>query len=322
MEDEEGYTILNLRPKWGCSGGLSSPGNPGSRQCPGWLQVALGAGNLILAVTVLLLAVCDCVPLGLLRSSLESVAMGQNRLWGRPRVSAWLGAGAFTGNSHNIDRAPHSHRRCFAVSHLVSEKGQIPAAPGSDGARSRDIATPRGSDGAGSRDTATPRGSDRAGSRDPSTAECSTCLERFRSQLCPPAPPGPAGGSGCKLCPTDWRLRGDKCYWVSRGRKTWRESRADCSARGSQLLVIRDPEELEFLKALTQDSNQFWVGLSISSPEKAWTWLDGSRLNQTQFPVSGWDDWNRCGKLWGNWIQSDTCSSVRQWICQRDAVPL
>ncbi|XP_039374396.1 killer cell lectin-like receptor subfamily F member 1 [Mauremys reevesii] len=252
MEDEEGYTILNLRPKWGCSGGLSSHGNPGSRQCPGWLQVALGAGNLILAVAVLLLAVC--------------------------------------------------------VSHLVSEKGQIPAAPGSDGARSRDIATPRGSDG--------------AGSRDPSTAECSTCLERFRSQLCPPAPPGSAGGSGCKLCPTDWRLRRDKCYWVSRGRKTWSESRADCSARGSQLLVIRDPEELEFLKALTQDSNQFWVGLSISSPEKAWTWLDGSRLNQTQFPVSGWDDWNRCGKLWGNWIQSDTCSSVRQWICQRDAVPL
>ncbi|XP_044839145.1 killer cell lectin-like receptor subfamily B member 1 [Mauremys mutica] len=238
MEDEEGYTVLNLRPKWGCSGGLSSPGNPGSRQCPGWLQVALGAGNLIQAVAVLLLAVC--------------------------------------------------------VSHLVSEKGQTPAAPGSDGARSRD----------------------------PSTAECSARLERFRSQLCPPAPPGPAGGSGCKLCPTDWQLRGDKCYWVSRGRKTWRESRADCSARGSQLLVIRDPEELEFLKALTQDSNQFWVGLSVPSPEKAWTWLDGSRLDHTQLPVSGWDDRNRCGKLWGNWIQSDTCSSGFPWICQRDAVPL
>ncbi|XP_030399809.1 killer cell lectin-like receptor subfamily B member 1 [Gopherus evgoodei] len=238
MEDEEGYPALNRGPKQGGLGGTSSAGNQGSRQCPGWLQVALGAGNLILAVAVLLLVLC--------------------------------------------------------VSHLVSEKGQTPAAPGSDG----------------------------AGSRDPSTAECSARLERFQSQLCPTAQPGPAGGSRCKLCPTDWQLRGDKCYWVSRGLKTWSESRTDCIARGSQLLVIRDPEELESLKDLTHSPNQFWIGLSVSSPEKAWTWLDGSRLDQTQFMVSGWDEWTRCGKLWGNQIHSDTCSSVRRWICQRDAVPL
>nr|XP_042717114.1 uncharacterized protein LOC101942300 [Chrysemys picta bellii] len=153
------------------------------------------------------------------------------------------------------------------VSHLASKKGPTPAAPDCEGA--------------GSRDTATPPGSDGAGSRDPSTVECSARLERVRSQLCPPAPPGPAGGSGCKLCPLDWQLRGDKCYWVSRGSKTWNASRVDCSARGSQLLVIWDQEELEFLKDLTQGSQLFWIGLSISSSEKAWTWLDGSRLDQT-----------------------------------------
>ncbi|XP_044839149.1 killer cell lectin-like receptor subfamily B member 1 [Mauremys mutica] len=180
------------------------------------------------------------------------------------------------------------------VSHLVSEKGQTPAAPGSD----------------------------RAGSRDPSTAECSTCLERFRSQLCPPAPPSPAGGSRCKLCPTDWRLDGNKCYWVGRGSKTWSESRADCSARGSQLLVIRDREELESLQALTGGTSQFWVGLSVPSPEKVWTWLDGSRLDQTQLPVSGPAEGSSCGVLAGKQLHSETCSSGFQWICQRDAVPL
>uniref|UniRef100_A0A8C3F0T3 C-type lectin domain-containing protein n=1 Tax=Chrysemys picta bellii TaxID=8478 RepID=A0A8C3F0T3_CHRPI len=119
-----------------------------------------------------------------------------------------------------------------------------------------------------------------------------------------------AGGPGCKLCPTDWQLRGDKCYWVSRRSKMWSESHTDCSARGSQLLVIRDPKELD----LTQDSNQFWVGLSVSSPEKAWTWLDGSRLDQTQFPVSGPAEGNSCGAVKGNQLHSDTCSSVFQWI--------
>nr|XP_042717113.1 killer cell lectin-like receptor subfamily B member 1 [Chrysemys picta bellii] len=249
MEDEEGYTALNLRPKRGRSDGPSPGGNQGSRQCPGWLQVALGAGNLILSV--ILLAVC--------------------------------------------------------VSHFMSEKGQSPAAPGSDGAGSRDTATPPGSE-------------------DTCTAECSACLERFRSQLsqrlCHPAPPGPAGGSGCKLCPTDWRLRGDKCYWVGGGSKTWSESRANCSARGSQLLVIRDQEELESLQDLTGGTSQFWIGLSRPSPEKAWTWLDGSRLDQTLFPVSGPAEGNSCGAVEGNRIHSDTCSSGFQWICQQDAVPL
>ncbi|XP_065272252.1 killer cell lectin-like receptor subfamily B member 1B allele C [Emys orbicularis] len=189
------------------------------------------------------------------------------------------------------------------VSHLMSEQGQTPAAPGSDGAGSRDTATP-------------------PGSADTCTAECSARLERFRSQLCHLAQPGSAGGSGCKLCPTDWQLHGDKCYWVCRGSKTWSESRADCSARGSQLPVIQDPKELEFLKNLRQDSKLFWIGLSVSSPEKAWTWLDGSRLDQTQFPVSGPAEGNRCGAVEGKQINSETCSSAFQWICQRDAVLL
>ncbi|XP_034613680.1 killer cell lectin-like receptor subfamily B member 1B allele C [Trachemys scripta elegans] len=184
------------------------------------------------------------------------------------------------------------------VSHLVSEKGPTPAAPGSDG----------------------------VGSRDPSTAECSARLERFRShlsqRLCHPAPSGPAGGSECKLCPTDWRLHGDKCYWVSRGGEMWSESRTDCSARGSQLLVIQDPKELEFLKDLTQGSHLFWIGLSVSSPEKAWTWLDGSRLDQSLFQAPGPAKGNSCGAVKGNQIHSDTCDSAFQWICQRDAIPL
>ncbi|XP_043352982.1 killer cell lectin-like receptor subfamily B member 1B allele C isoform X2 [Dermochelys coriacea] len=193
------------------------------------------------------------------------------------------------------------------VSHLMSEKGQTPAAPGSDGAGSRDTPTP-------------------PGSADPCTAECSARLERFRSQLsqrlCHPARPSPAGDSGCKLCPMDWQLHRDKCYWVGSGSKMWSESRADCSARGSQLLVIQDWEELESLQALTRGSSQFWVGLSRLSPEKGWTWLDGSRLDQTQFPVSGPAEGNSCGSVKGNRLHSDTCSSGFQWICQQDATPL
>ncbi|XP_075769532.1 killer cell lectin-like receptor subfamily B member 1B allele A [Pelodiscus sinensis] len=188
-------------------------------------------------------------------------------------------------------------------SHLASEPEQSQAAPGSDGAGSRDAATA-------------------PGSGDPSTAACSTHLERVRSQLCPPAQPGPAGGAGCKLCPSDWRLRGDKCYWVSTENKTWNKSRSDCAARGSQLLVIRDREELEALQDLTQGPSQLWMGLSHTSLDKAWTWLDGSQLDQTRLSVSGPAEGNSCGMMKGNQIHSQGCRSAHQWICQQDTILL
>ncbi|XP_075774243.1 killer cell lectin-like receptor subfamily B member 1 [Pelodiscus sinensis] len=247
MEDEEGYTALNLRPKRGQSGSPSPARKPGPRRCLGWPQIALGAGNLLLAVAVLMLVLC--------------------------------------------------------VFHLVSEKDWTPEAPGSGGAGSRDAATPPGSE-------------------DPSPASCNAHLERVRSQLCPPAQPSPAGGAGCKLCPTDWRLRGDKCYWVSREYKTWNESCSDCAKRGSQLLVIRDREELEALQDLTQGRAQLWVGLSRPSPEKGWTWLDGSRLDQTLLPAPGPAEGSSCGMVNGIQIGSKSCSSGLPWVCQRDAVLL
>ncbi|XP_075769503.1 killer cell lectin-like receptor subfamily B member 1B allele B [Pelodiscus sinensis] len=193
------------------------------------------------------------------------------------------------------------------VSQLTSEKGQTPAAPGSDGAGSRDTVTPPGSE-------------------DPSTEACSARLELFRSQLiqslCHPTKLDPPGGSGCKLCPSDWRPHRDKCYWVSRENKMWNESRSNCVERHSQLLVIEDQEELEALQDLTQGSAQLWVGLSHPSPENTWTWVNGSRLDQILLRVQGPARGNSCGALQGNQIHSQSCTAALKWICQRDAVPL
>uniref|UniRef100_A0A670IQG9 C-type lectin domain-containing protein n=1 Tax=Podarcis muralis TaxID=64176 RepID=A0A670IQG9_PODMU len=50
--------------------------------------------------------------------------------------------------------------------------------------------------------------------------------------------------SPCKVCPMQWQLHRDKCYWPSDYMKTWDESQHDCSTRASQLLVIQDKEEL------------------------------------------------------------------------------
>ncbi|CAM5105184.1 unnamed protein product, partial [Natator depressus] len=88
-------------------------------------------------------------------------------------------------------------------------------------------------------------------------------------------------GSGCKVCPRDWLPHRDKCYWVSKESKFWSESFKDCERRKSQMLVIQDREEMEFIQNITQGTNLVWIGLTIKSPEKKWTWVNTSPLDQS-----------------------------------------
>ncbi|CAM4314262.1 unnamed protein product [Lepidochelys kempii] len=86
-------------------------------------------------------------------------------------------------------------------------------------------------------------------------------------------------GSGCKLCPRDWLLHGDKCYWLSKERKDWTGSRDDCSGKSSRMLVIQNQEEMDFIQDVVQDANYIWIGLQVTPPGGKWTWVDGSPLD-------------------------------------------
>ncbi|XP_067405070.1 killer cell lectin-like receptor subfamily B member 1B allele C [Emydura macquarii macquarii] len=156
------------------------------------------------------------------------------------------------------------------------------------------------------------------------STECSSCLEDFRSRLkpilCEPHNGSMAEGSGCKLCPRDWQLHGDKCYWLSKEHKAWTGSREDCSQKSSRMLVIQTQEEMDFIQDVIRGANQVWTGLKVTPPERTWTWVDGSRLDQTLFQVLGSAEGSSCGTLKGSRIHSETCDAELKWICQKEAV--
>uniref|UniRef100_A0A8C3HXJ5 C-type lectin domain-containing protein n=1 Tax=Chrysemys picta bellii TaxID=8478 RepID=A0A8C3HXJ5_CHRPI len=111
-----------------------------------------------------------------------------------------------------------------------------------------------------------------------------------------------------------------KCYWDSKRSQMWNESQKDCESRNSQMLVIRDQEDMDFINMITEGTSHVWIGLNITSHTGNWTWVDGSPLNQTLFRVSGPVASNSCGVVKGNRINSETCSAEFKWICQKDAV--
>ncbi|KAM7079756.1 killer cell lectin-like receptor subfamily F member 1 isoform 1-T1 [Ciconia maguari] len=84
------------------------------------------------------------------------------------------------------------------------------------------------------------------------------------------------------------------------------------------------PERAQgFLNEILQKpSRYFWIGLSIPSAGKGWTWLNGSRLDQSRFQLSPGEKGRSCGVLREDRISSDNCSSALQWICQKEATQL
>ncbi|XP_050776881.1 killer cell lectin-like receptor subfamily F member 1 [Gopherus flavomarginatus] len=126
-------------------------------------------------------------------------------------------------------------------------------------------------------------------------------------------------GCGCKLCPADWLPHKNKCYWVSKESKTWSESREDCSAKSSQMLVIQDKEEMAYVLSIPQ-LNLVWLGLRVPSPERKWTWVDGATFDETLVPLTDAADRESCGMIKGNRTISETCTAVAKWICEK--VPL
>ncbi|XP_039373264.1 killer cell lectin-like receptor subfamily B member 1B allele C isoform X3 [Mauremys reevesii] len=150
-----------------------------------------------------------------------------------------------------------------------------------------------------------------------------SCLDDFRSQLkqtlCVSSLSNATEGSKCKLCPRDWLLHRRKCYWVSKEVKYWKKSFEDCTVKRSQMLVIQDQDEMDFIRNVTKAVNHIWIGLNVTSPEKNWMWVDGSLVNQTLFPVTGLAEQNSCGVMKGEQIRSEICGAEFKWVCQKEA---
>ncbi|CAM4654803.1 unnamed protein product [Lepidochelys olivacea] len=153
--------------------------------------------------------------------------------------------------------------------------------------------------------------------------ECNAGLEnlffRLKQSLCNPAQISSAGGSGCKLCPREWVLHRDKCYWLSKETETWNKSRDDCSRKGSQMLVLQDREQMAYLQPPIPAGQSVWIGLTFNSSQRKWTWVDGAPVREELVPGLSQAEANSCGQLGKTKIESEICSSELKWLCQKAA---
>ncbi|XP_052345203.1 CD209 antigen-like protein E isoform X1 [Oncorhynchus keta] len=143
-----------------------------------------------------------------------------------------------------------------------------------------------------------------------STEVCSlqTCqAQYFQQQSQVPA---------CHMCDEGWLHFESSCYFLSRDRMNWDESRDECKKRGADLAVITNKTVQTFL---TKTGNlMYWIGLRQRT--RNWVWVNNTVLGQSYW--SGSNRQGDCGLLTGrdpperSW-SSTSCDQYSFYICQR-----
>ncbi|NXC77227.1 KRBBC protein, partial [Anhinga anhinga] len=134
--------------------------------------------------------------------------------------------------------------------------------------------------------------------------------------FCKPRRESPAAHTGCKVCPQDWQLHGERCYQLSKKIGSWAQGKKDCEDQKSHLVVFHDKKEEGYVKNITSGRVQpVWIGLR--SCQRKWRWVDNTTLNTEMFSApkeTGEWCWTLKGEAW----EVDICNGEHEWVCQKD----
>ncbi|XP_055567857.1 C-type lectin domain family 5 member A-like isoform X2 [Falco biarmicus] len=121
-------------------------------------------------------------------------------------------------------------------------------------------------------------------------------------------------------CPHPWEKNGKKCYFFSQELKKndWNASRKECTDMGSDLVIIENKEELDYL-ASQSTGHYYLLGLKRSKNEK-WKWINDVEHSKDMFNIGG--DVNYCCAVIGHGkVETASCygSSTTQNMCEKAA---
>ncbi|XP_054137778.1 killer cell lectin-like receptor subfamily F member 2 [Melozone crissalis] len=123
-------------------------------------------------------------------------------------------------------------------------------------------------------------------------------------------------------CPPPWKKHGRKCYlfFPETEAMDWNAFRAECTAMGSDLVVIESREELRYL--ISQSSrNYYLLGLTRSPEEQKWKWINNVEHDPAMFRILGPYRGYHCTVIGFGEVQAAPCGRTRttQNMCEKAA---
>ncbi|XP_034003333.1 CD209 antigen-like protein E isoform X1 [Trematomus bernacchii] len=129
-----------------------------------------------------------------------------------------------------------------------------------------------------------------------------------------------------KTCPEGWKMFSCSCYlFLSTEKRSWEQSRDNCTAGGADLVIVDSKEEQKFIASKIKEPT--WIGLNDTEEEGTWKWVDGSplNLNLTFWSTAQPDnfDGEDCVEI-RSIVHSQSwndrpCTNDQHWICEKEA---
>ncbi|XP_069058028.1 killer cell lectin-like receptor subfamily F member 1 [Pleurodeles waltl] len=90
--------------------------------------------------------------------------------------------------------------------------------------------------------------------------------------------------------------------------------------RHSDLLIIDDEKEMNFIQGNDISRSYFWIGVQYNKRNSEWTWLNGSTLQKGSSPESPRDPGTFCGSFSNKQIFPLYCNNKAKWICEKEVI--
>ncbi|XP_032544324.1 killer cell lectin-like receptor subfamily B member 1F [Chiroxiphia lanceolata] len=122
-------------------------------------------------------------------------------------------------------------------------------------------------------------------------------------------------------CPKQWEKHGRKCYFFSPNtQKDLNASRKQCTAMGSDLVIIDNEEELHYLTEQSRH-NYYLLGLIYSEREQKWKWINNVEHDPALFNISGPHGDYLCTVIGFREVHTAPCKGVKstQNMCEKAA---
>ncbi|XP_003224692.1 C-type lectin domain family 5 member A [Anolis carolinensis] len=116
--------------------------------------------------------------------------------------------------------------------------------------------------------------------------------------------------------PLKWEGYQGSLYWFSETMEIWSGSRIRCKQQNSDLVIIRDKNELEFIFNKTI-SLEYFIGLSYSEDDRKWEWTDQTELQKNLFTMKQTEVGNECASVMAREVRQTSCFQESHWICKK-----
>ncbi|CAI5796783.1 Hypothetical predicted protein [Podarcis lilfordi] len=116
--------------------------------------------------------------------------------------------------------------------------------------------------------------------------------------------------------PTWERHRGSE-FWFTETKEIWLHCRVDCMQWSSDLAIISDRNELEFIQNKTAMGSYF-IGLTYTVAQNKWLWIDGTELKNNLFAMRPKAVDDECATLAAGELKPVSCHEEHHCICEKN----